>query len=272
MSSRDTPMPEQSIEKLEDVRPGDLLFTTMSGAPAQVVVYGGQLMLGEFVAVGEFIVGHVAVVVEASRQLPPGTVRHRSSGRYFTPRDQTGLPWRDLPFGDYDTYESGVITAPKIVEAMPSGARLRELRLDRDWTPKTAYARLVEDWPGQAEDAAAIARLMIGIPYGFSSYAALAAWRFGARPARLEAWIDRRQPKAVTLPHWSSGPELGSAITRGGRLPMRVICSQLGDQAWTLAGKQVMPHGTKPQIVTPGGLASRLLMRRGVVWGGAGLG
>jgi hypothetical protein len=65
------------------------------------------------------------------------------------------------------------------VEAMPSGAR-QALINDR-WTPEYAYVMLPEDYPGQGEDAAAIARAMIGTPYSFASYAALAAWHWGWR-------------------------------------------------------------------------------------------
>jgi len=50
-----------AIPTLGDVRPGDLMFAGMSGAPAQAVVYAGQALLGEFVAVGRFVVGHVAI-------------------------------------------------------------------------------------------------------------------------------------------------------------------------------------------------------------------
>jgi hypothetical protein len=217
------------IARLEDVRPGDLFFTGMSGAPAKALVYAGQLMLGEFVAVGGFVVGHVGVVTKAA-----------------------------------DT------TAPRMVEAMPSGARERDLTLDRDWTRKTAFVRLPEAWPGQAEDAAAIARLMIGTPYSFGSYAQLAAWRFGWKTWALEERINRRRPERIRLPHWSNGPAEGSAVKRGGHLPTEAICSVLADQAWTLAGARVV-HGTKPQIVTPGLLASQLMHRPGVVWGGAGI-
>lgn len=54
--------PTPPIATLGDVRPGDLYFAGMSGAPAQAVVYAGQLVLGEFVSIGRFVVGHVGIV------------------------------------------------------------------------------------------------------------------------------------------------------------------------------------------------------------------
>jgi hypothetical protein len=169
----------------------------------------------------------------------------------------------------------GIVTSagewPHLVQAMPSGAEEIALTPGRHWNAGTAYARLPEAWPGQAADAAAIAQLMIGTPYSFASYAAIAAWRFGLKAGRLERWIDRRRPGALELPRWSNGPagEL-AAWTRGGRLPVEAICSVLADQAWSLAGARVVT-GTARQVVTPGKLALQLWRRPGVIWGGAGI-
>lgn len=146
-------------------------------------------------------------------------------------------------------------THPRIVEAMPSGARERALSLDQ-WAREFAYVRLTEDYPGQAEDAAAIARAMIGTPYSFASYAALAAWRLGLKAERLERWIDRRHaPTFINSVRRDSPPgPVGFKI----QLPREAICSVLADQAWSLAGKRIM-HGVGRQCVTPGALALRLL-------------
>ena len=126
-------------------------------------------------------------------------------------------------------------------------------------------ARLQGWWRG-------FARLFVvnRIPYSFASYAYLAAWLRGLKVERLARHINRRGA-VVKLPVWSNGPDAGSGHTRSGRLPAEAICSVLADQAWTLAGKQVMPHGTRAQIVTPGGLFLRWFRRPGVVTGGAGL-
>lgn len=194
------------MSALADLRPGDIGFGPIKGG-AGLLVNAGQLMLGEGFHVGDLDIRHVFVVVEESASI--GTFR----------------------------------PSARCVEAMPSGAREATMR-DR-WTAEYAYARLPEDYPGQANDAAAIARAMIGTPYSFASYAALAAWHFGLKTRRLESWIDRRRP--------------------GTQLPAEAICSVLADQAWTLAGKTVM-HGVAHQCVTPGALAGQLLRTDGVKW------
>lgn len=239
------------IDGLDDLRPGDIMLGPIGGLIPGVLPVGiGQLILGEIFRAGGLSVRHAGIVVEASRRLPPGTIQHRRTGEYFAPDEQSGLThWHDKPFGDYDTYESGVITAPLLVEAMPSGARLVEMRYADHWTRRHAYVRLPGDRTGQADDAAYWARRMVGTPYSFASYAALAAWRFGWKTDRLHAWIDRRRTGDDVL------------------LPAEAICSVLVDQAWTLAGKQVMPHGTPQQVVTPGALAGRLLRLPGTRWG-----
>jgi hypothetical protein len=213
------------IDGLDDLRPGDIMLGPIGGlVPGLFPVGAGQLMLGEIFRAGGLSVRHAGIVVE-------------------------------------EDFRAGLHhVSPRIVEAMPSGARERRLTAD-DWTRRHAYVRLPEDYRGQAADAAAIARAMVGTPYSFASYGALAAWRFGIRPRRLEKWIDRR-----TDPVYIPGPEFAGEY-REPRLPREAICSVLVDQAWTLAGKQVMPHGTRPQVVTPGALAGRLLRLPDTRWG-----
>lgn len=211
-----------------DLRPGDLAFGPIRGA-AGALVTAGQLLLGEGFRVGRVNIRHVFVVAEAGRPNPPYS---------------DGL-------GNYQ---------PRAVEAEPGGAI--EVPIGSRWTGEYAYVRLPEDYPGQGEDAAAIARAMIGTPYSFGSYAALALWRLGAKTPRLEKWIDRRKEPALHVPvdltPWS-GP-LGQI-----RLPREAICSVLADQAWSLTGKKIM-HGVAHQCVTPGALAGRLLSDDANVW------
>lgn len=257
----------EEINSLEDVRPGDIMFGPIGGLVGLGVGLG-QLALRDAFRIGRLSVRHVGIVVEASRALGPGRVlRHNETGVYYGP---TTLR-RTLPKGDYTEYPNGVITAPRLVQAMPHGAEEIEMSQDTHWTPRHAYVRLAEDYPGQAEDAAAIARLMVreGVAYSFGSYAALAAWRWGIKTPRLERWIGRRN--YPTPLHWASGhrvPDQGKTVA----LPMEAICSVLVDQAWTLAGKEVM-HGIRPQVVTPGAMAVQLWNRgpAQAVWGGAGL-
>lgn len=149
----------------------------------------------------------------------------------------------------------------RAVEAMPSGAR--EVPIYDRWTDEYAYVRIPEDYPGQSQDAAAIARAMIGTPYSFASYAALAAWRFGVKTPRLEKWIDRR--KAPTTIHGTAAAVNTVSGDMTVALPAEAICSVLADQAWSLTGKKIM-HGVAHQCVTPGALARTLLEMPGAQW------
>jgi hypothetical protein len=154
-----------------------------------------------------------------------------------------------------------VVPGNRLVEAMPHGARIRDITAD-DWTPAQIFFRLPEDYPGQALDAAAVAMAMIDTPYSIMSYAYLAGWRFGLKSEWLKTRINRRRPATTfTLPS-------GRVTTNN--LPMESICSVLAEQSWTLTGKEVI-HGTVPQVVTPGMLGEQLWCRDGVIVGGAGL-
>lgn len=208
------------IHSLSDVLPGDIALGPIHG----FVGFGvglGQIALGEGFSVGQLKIRHARIVVQASEC-------------------DTTDP--DHPYG--------LITKPVGVEAMPSGARYIGMTNDNAWTPDWAYFRLAEDYLGQAQDAAAVAEAMVGTPYSFASYAALAAWRWGVRTPRLERWIDRRgRPRTIAWPS-GGGPQI--------QLPCEAICSVLVDQAWSLTGKRIM-EGVPHQVVTPGALAGRLL-------------
>jgi hypothetical protein len=249
-----------TISKLEDVRPGDIMFGPIGGLVGLGVGLG-QLALGEAFRRGKLSVRHVGIVVEASRHLEGPTTYDRTTGKYYP----ASVPELRQDTVALDYYPTGVITAPRLVQAMPHGAEEIEMRYDTHWTPRHAYVRLPEDYPGQGEDAAAIARLMVreGVAYSFASYGALAAWRWGWKTPRLEAWIGRRRPET----HYIRPGMFGS---RAFQLPVEAICSVLADQAWSLAGKRVMV-GTVPQVVTPGAMAGRVWDRPGVVRGGFGL-
>jgi hypothetical protein len=111
----------------------------------------------------------------------------------------------------------------EVAEAMPAGAR-RVMLTGTDRTgPGHAYVRLPDDAgpPGWQYAAAHAAERMIGTPYGFAQYAALAALTLtggDAADARgpLARYVNRRDP--VT------------------GLPVQVICSQYDDEALRLAG------------------------------------
>lgn len=207
--------------------------------------------------------------------LRPGDIGFGPVGGWFQAPDVIGqfILGEGFAVGDVRIGHVFVVTEglnsnvmPWAVEAMPGGAV--EVAIPERWSSRFAYVRLPEDYPGQAADAAAIARAMIGTPYSFASYAALAAWRFGLKTPRLERWIDRRRP--VGLPsdlclYRDEHCERG-ACCRTMQLPAEAICSVLADQAWALTGKQVMPAGTPHQCVTPGALAKALLEMDGAKW------
>jgi len=129
-----------------------------------------------------------------------------------------------------------------IVEAMPQGARSVVL-VDKDrLTSGFVWVRLPDDAgpPGWQSMAATAATQMVGTPYGYGQYLALAAMTLtGARPT---GWLAR----FVGLRHPTTG------------LPVQVICSQLVDEALRLAGVHVFTDGRPPQYVTPGALFWRL--------------
>jgi hypothetical protein len=249
------------IRRLEDVRPGDLFLGPIGGL-AGVAVRAGQLAVDGGWRVGPLDVRHIGVVVQASTRYDGPVIQDRKTGQV----ERVGDALAYVPDG-WDLFPTGLITCPRMVQAMPSGANEIDLKLDRHWTPRCAFARIPEDYPGQAEDAAAIARAMIGIPYSWASYAALSAYRLGYKAPRLTGWIGRRQPMRE-IPGLYANRAVGTErLDFGRQLPVEAICSVLADQAWSLAGKRVMV-GTAPQAVTPSQLGQRLLFgMEGVVWG-----
>lgn len=200
----------------------------------------GQALLAERFIAGQLDIRHVGIVVENHPRMPAAEAYAR--GLTFDHDGDSALP------------------RPRLVQAMPGGAEEIEMNAGH-WTDRHAYVRLAEDYPGQARNAAAIARLMVQekVSYSFASYAALAGWKYGLRAERLERWIGRRRPPLnVTLPS-----DMGRQVDL--RLPCEAICSVLVDQAWSLAGKRVM-EGVAHQAVTPGALAGSLLGRPGATW------
>lgn len=217
---------------LADLRPGMIGFGPIGGlVPGLFPVGVGQAMLGEGFHVGELNVRHVIVVTAAQRR---------------TEDPETG---------------TGRIQFPQAVQAMPSGAEEILLTPDRHWTRQWAYVELPESAelaaiPGtfastRGELIAYHARQFVTrkIPYGWSSYAALAAWRFGIDPPWLTDWIGRVDVDGY---------------------PLESICSVLADKACQLAGVHLFDDHRPHQCVTPGALAARLLTMRGTVWSGAG--
>lgn len=228
----------EEIKSLANVRPGDICFTRMGGfIPGLLPVRLGMALCKESFTIGPFSADHVLICVEAST---------------WGPSPVNATPWG---------------RGPRVVQAMPRGAEEIEIGPNRHWTDGVAWFRLTEDYPGQAEDAAAIARLFVTekVPYSFLSYVALAAWSRGLKAERLEQWIDRRDlpPRSAYLPsgqgtfYTNDRPDESFIEVA---LPREAICSVLVDQAWSLAGKRVM-EGVKRQCVTPGAMAIQLSKR-----------
>lgn len=227
--------PLETITSLADLRPGDIGIMRMGGfIPGFLPVHVGQMMCKESFTVGPYSADHVLICVQA-RTFGPGI---------------TGTP---------------SVSPPRAVQAMPRGAEEIALTPAKHWTDGVIWFRLPEDYPGQAQDAAAIARLFVAekVPYSFLSYLALAAWSRGWKAQRLEKWIDRRRPASqrLSLPSGRLGAPFG--------LPREAICSVLVDQSWSLAGKRVV-EGVARQCVTPGMMAIQLSRRAGVIRGGPG--
>lgn len=228
----------ERIGSLADLTPGMIGFTNIGGfIPGLFPVKAGQLAIGESARIGRRSFDHVLICVEAGG-------------------------WGMTYVEDLGTW-----VEPRAVQAMPRGAEEIELTPEKHWNTSTTWFRLPEDYPGQAEDAAAIARLFVSekVPYSFLSYLALAAWSRGLKAERLARWVARKRTYV--------GPQAlpsGSIMSSTGQIPMEAICSVLADQSWTLTGKTVM-RGTRPQIVTPGALGARLINDPTVIRGGMGL-
>lgn len=223
-----------ALTSLGELRRGDLMFTNISKPLiASLIVKGGQLAMRERVRLGTLSIDHVGVVVEPA---VPGLVPLGAEG--LTVPNARG---------------------PLLVQAMPHGAETIELTPERYLSSSVAYSRPTEDYPGQADDAAFMARLFaeLKIHYSPLSYVYLAEYRFagrhgrGAAQAHLAKIINRRVPygKPLVLPSGRTFDDY--------EVPEQMICSELGDEAWAATGKQVMPPGTPEQVVTPGALALR---------------
>lgn len=207
---------------INNLRPGDIGFGPIDG-PAGLLVWAGHLMLHELAILEGLQVRHVFPVVES---------------------------------GGSDNYPY-----PFAVEAMPHGARFIDIR--GRFTKRYVYLRAPfavfpeRQWLG--DRIAFHARAMIGTPYSFADYAALA----------FKHW-DERHKKFKLTPEW-----LKDYIAREtcAGYPKHAICSQLADaaisraledlKACDMASDDVYYHvfddGRLPQDVTPGALFAQLL-------------
>ena len=216
----------------------------------------------------------MATEITRLEDVQPGDIYLGPIGGWFGPLISAGELMVDGGFhvGPLDVRHIGIVveaydyvTPPRLAQAMPGGAEIVNMTYAQHWTPKVAYARLPEDYPGQGADAAAIARLMVehNVAYSFASYAALAAWHWGMSTPKLETWIGRRQ-EPIPFPAWTPTVPVGANVA----LPVEAICSVFADQAWSLTGKKIFTDGRPHQCVTPSQLGQRLLTGlEDVVWG-----
>ena len=170
----------------ETLQPGDIMFGPIGGfVPGVVPVAAGQLLLADRTARLSWRrwwhVRHVGVVVQASRHFEGPTARS-PGGEYTTLPDTDARSYADLEALGATVYRTGVITAPRLVQAMPSGAEEIDMRVQQHWTADHVYLRpayqLDESHTYEDELVATHARTYVGTPYGFLTYAALAAKRF----------------------------------------------------------------------------------------------
>lgn len=215
----------QPAVRMADLLPGDIMFGPIGGLIPGVFPVGiGQLLLAgrtqRMTWRRWWEIRHVGMVVEASQQLPPGSL------------------WKNHP------HETGIIIAPELVQAVPRGAERIEMRQWKHWTLRHVYIRpayrhdddeaLGHQVPTQAFDAVWAAKKYVGTPYNFLTYGKLAASKLGLPISRrvLERWISTRRD---------------------------MMCSQLVDQALADAGYHVFDDGRLPQDVTPADLYLGLL-------------
>ncbi|GAB2858391.1 hypothetical protein GCM10022221_67370 [Actinocorallia aurea] len=139
-----------------------------------------------------------------------------------------------LLIGDASRYTHAfvVVGDGKVIEAMPSGARLAPLsRFDGQ---PVAYSWAVPLDDGQRKAITRAAIDLVGTPYGFGDYVALALARCGVS----WGWLDRFLASNRTL-----------------------ICSQLVALTYAQAGVDLFADGRPMHTVTPGDLANVLIER-----------
>lgn len=129
-----------------------------------------------------------------------------------------------------------VVVGKDVVEAMPSGAQLTPLSVYTDGAraKDTVFSDL-DLTDTQRAVICSAARDLIGTPYSFADYLALALDHWGIRPKWLRRYIADSK---------------------------RLICSALVDHVMLQAGVHLFSDGRDPGDVTPGDLANNLISDR----------
>jgi hypothetical protein len=132
--------------------------------------------------------------------------------------------------GDSSRYTHAFIVLDdnRIIEAMPGGAKISSIDQYRN---KAIYSN-IELTDQQREDIVKYAKKYENVKYSFLDYLSLALLRFGIKPKKLRNFIQNKG---------------------------HMICSQLVDHVYYLAGVHLFNDGRLPQDVTPGDLANRLI-------------
>lgn len=167
------------IERPEQLRPGDLMFGPIKGlvgagiGAAQVILATAEPGMVWEQGIGEWWnKRHCGIIVEASKELPPGSWYRNQQ------------------------YSTGVITCPRLVQAMPGGVEEIDLTYEK-WNPDYIYIRPrygTRSWGMNARDQADVvakaARSFVGTPYDFLTYGAIPAYRRGIRTERIKRIIS----------------------------------------------------------------------------------
>jgi hypothetical protein len=135
--------------------------------------------------------------------------------------------------GSRYTHAFVVLDDDTVMEAMPSGARIRTLDHAKTHEP-IAYSWAIPLTDEQRTLIVGQARVLEGTRYGFTAYLHLALSRFGIR----WPWLIRH-------------------LRRNGRM----ICSQLVDEVYRRAGIKLFTDDRAAHDVTPGDLANLLIER-----------
>lgn len=163
--------------------------------------------------------------------IPPGTFGLAKIGGLLGACISLG----QLIVGDGSRYTHAfvVLDDGTVMEAMPSGARIRSLEHALTHQP-IAFSWAIELTDEQRNLIVGQARVLEGTRYGFSAYLHLALARLGIR--------------------W---PWLIRYLRRNGRM----ICSQMVDEVYRRSGIRLFDDDRAPHDVTPGDLANLLIER-----------
>lgn len=133
------------------------------------------------------------------------------------------------------THAFVVLDNDEVLEAMPTGARIRPLKERLDWEP-VCWGWTIGLTDADRARIVGEARKLVGVPYSFVDYLSLALLHLGPGRGVLGRWVEGRVR--------SSG---------------HMICSQLVDEVYNRAGIEIFDDGRYPGDVMPGTLANALV-------------